>query len=142
MNDIHENDIPDGLINAMQRIENYLQKSKFDYPLLELIRYRISQINKCSYCIDMHYRKALEIGESEKRLSIIAAWQDSSSFSQREKAALQYAESLSLIAVKTPTQKVGIELNRHFSKEQICILTLAIAQINSWNRLMVGLDMH
>ncbi|MDA9563642.1 carboxymuconolactone decarboxylase family protein [Flavobacteriales bacterium] len=139
---INENDIPDGLLNVMQGIENYLRKSKFDYPLLELIRYRISQINKCKYCKDMHYQKALEIGESENRLCIIADWKDSSLFSPREKAALKYAESLSLIEAKTPSHKDSIELKRHFSKEQICILTLAIAQINSWNRLMIGLSIH
>ncbi|MBK1837572.1 carboxymuconolactone decarboxylase family protein [Azospirillum sp. YIM B02556] len=107
--------------------------------LIHLIDLRVSQINGCAYCIDMHGKEARHAGQSEERIAAVAAWERSDLFLPDERAAFAWAETL------TRNRHDGIdgahrELQRHFSAGQIAQLTVVVAQINAWNR--VGIAQH
>ncbi len=88
---------PDGLA-ALVGVETYLEKSGLDHRLLLLVKIRVSQINGCAYCLHMHTEDARKLGESEARLYLLDAWHESNLYSDRERAALAWAESLTHIA--------------------------------------------
>jgi len=124
---------PKGLIDGMFKTEAYLKKSTLDPKLLVLMQHRVSQINGCGYCLDMHHKDAIHLGESELRLHTLPAWKECPYFTDKERAVLAYAESLTLHADADDTVFDG--LKPFFSMAEIADLTLAVAQINSWNRL-------
>ena len=130
---IELNQLPQGLLDGLFKTEIYLKNSGFDQKLTELIKYRVSQINKCGYCLDMHHKEAIALGESEIRLHTLMAYKECPYFEENEKAALEFAEAL--------TDQGEIDdllyshLNTFYSEEQIGILTIVITQINSWNRI-------
>lgn len=129
--------VPGELIGAMQQIESYLSKSGLDEKLLNLMRFYVSQLNGCAYCLDMHFKEALAGGEEEKRLHSVGAWRDTDYYSDREQALLTWAETVTKLDKKPKQQTQEFdELRLYFSLEQIAQLTLAITQINSWNRLV------
>jgi AhpD family alkylhydroperoxidase len=130
--------LPDGY-NAMKALENIVEKSSLEPKLKELLKIRASQINGCAYCLDMHTKDARSIGESEQRIYVLAAWREAPFYSPRERAALAWCESLTLISQTGAPADVYIELEHLFNPEEIVELTLAIVTINSWNRLSVGL---
>jgi len=132
-------EIPQGLFGKMMRVEEYLNNSGLDSKLLELARYRVSQINGCAYCIDMHHIEALNEGETELRLHSLSAWRDSPFYSDKEKAVLAYAEAVTKISEDEINDSVYQPLLKFFSKQEIANLTLAVAQINSWTRLAKSL---
>ncbi|MFC4874927.1 carboxymuconolactone decarboxylase family protein [Negadavirga shengliensis] len=123
------------LFDGMNRTEMYLKKSGLDLKLLELIKYRVSQINGCAFCLDMHHKEAIHMGESELRLHSLAAWKECPFYDEKERAALAFAETLTLAARQEAGDEVFDELARHFSKQEIASLTLAVTQINAWNRI-------
>lgn len=129
--------LPDGY-NAMKGLENFVEQSKLEPKLKELIKIRASQINGCAYCLDMHTKDARSIGESEQRIYVLAAWRETSFYSPRERAALAWCESLTLLSQAGAPADVYTELEQVFKPEEIVELTLAIVTINSWNRLSVG----
>lgn len=106
--------------------------------LHELIKTRASIINGCAYCIDMHTREAKSQGESEQRLYALAAWHESPFFDERERSALALTDAVTLISKKGVPEEVWDEAARHFSDEQLANLVLAIAQINTWNRIAIA----
>jgi len=110
----------------------YIRKSGLDPALVELIDFRVSTINGCAYCLDMHFKDAIARGESEQRLYSLAAWRDCPYYSDKERAALAYAEAVTANEVD---DFVFEELKPFFSKKEIADLTFAIATINTWNRL-------
>jgi len=110
----------------------YIRKSGLDPALVELIDFRVSTINGCAYCLDMHFKDAMARGESEQRLYSLAAWRDCPYYSDKERAALAYAEAVTANEVD---DFVFEELKPFFSKKEIADLTFAIATINTWNRL-------
>lgn len=113
----------------------YLKKSDLDPKLLELVYYRVSQINGCAYCLDMHHQEALLLGETELRLHTLSAWQECPYFSEEERAVLAYAEAVTRCAVPNA---VFESLGRFYTPQQTADLTLAIAHINSWNRINIA----
>jgi AhpD family alkylhydroperoxidase len=124
---------------AMLALETTLRNSGIDLGLFHLVKTRASQINACAYCIHMHTTDARAAGESDARLHLLAAWRESSLFSESERAALAWTESLTLLPQRgAPDEEFG-ELERHFDAAQIVNLTLLIGAINTWNRLAVGL---
>ena len=131
--------LPDGY-DAMKALENIVEKSSLEPRLKELIKIRASQINGCAYCLDMHTKDARSIGESEQRIYVLAAWREAPFYSPRERAALAWCESLTLLSQAGAPDDVYTELEQLFKPEEIVELTLAIVTINSWNRLSVGLD--
>jgi AhpD family alkylhydroperoxidase len=121
----------------MVGIERYVRGCGLEHPLLELVKTRASQINRCAYCIDMHTRDARAGGESEQRLYALSAWRDTPFFSPRERAALEWTEALTLIAVNDIPDALYDRVREQFGEEEIVNLSLAIIGINGWNRLAI-----
>lgn len=128
-----------GVLKAMLGLEAYLHQSGLEDSLLNLLRLRVSQVNGCAYCIDMHWKDLRAIGESEQRLYGLDAWRESPYYTDRERAVLAWAEAVTRVAETHVPDEVFENLRRHFSEKQIADLTLAIASINSWNRLNIAL---
>ena len=131
-------DASKGLLDGLFKTEMYLKKSGVDLKLQELLKYRVSQINGCAYCLDMHHKEAIALGESEQRLHSLAAWTECPYYSEKERAALAYAEAVTNVHQHGITDTLFTELSQHFTKAEIADLTLAIANINSWNRLNIS----
>jgi AhpD family alkylhydroperoxidase len=127
-----------GALKAMLGISAYLAKSSLEKNLLELIEYRVSQINGCAYCLDMHSKDLRHGGETEQRIYTIAAWRETPFFSARERAALAWAESVTLLNEGHVPDEVYEEVRKEFREEELIDLTLAVAAINSWNRLNIA----
>lgn len=126
-------------IKALGGFATYLSKSSLDSNLLHLVYFRVSQLNGCAFCLDMHSKDLRVAGESEQRLHMIAAWRDAPQYSAREKAALGYAEALTRIADYPLSDEVYSEALTHFSEAEFIDLTVGIIAINSYNRLNVAL---
>lgn len=136
MERITYNDIPKGMFEILNSTENFINDSTLDMSLLELIRTRVSQINGCAYCVDMHHKLLKHEGETDLRLSSLCIWNSTPYFNKKEIAVLQFTDALTA-SDKTPiTDSVFNNLLEYFSKEEVCFLTLAISQINTWTRLM------
>lgn len=126
---------------AMIGLEQALVASGLEHSLLELIRLRASQINGCAYCVNMHANDARKAGETEARLQTLIVWRETRYFSERERAALAWVESLTRLAERGAPQDEYQALLEHFSAKEVANLTLAIATINAWNRFGVGFAM-
>lgn len=124
---------------AMLGLETYIRRSaKLEPALLELVRMRASQINGCAYCLDMHSKDARANGETEQRLYALNAWRETPFYSERERAALEWTEAITLIHQSHASDEIYERVRRHFSEEELADLTLAIVAINGWNRLAIG----
>jgi AhpD family alkylhydroperoxidase len=124
-------------MKAMYGLEEPLRNSGLEPALRELVKVRASQINGCAYCIDMHTKDARAHGETEQRLYGLNAWRETPFYTPRERAALEWTEHLTLIAGRGVPDELYARVREHFSEEEIVNLTLAVAQINSWNRLVI-----
>ena len=113
-------------------ISVYLKKSGLEKSLVDLVDFRVSQINSCAYCLDMHSKEALAAGETPERLFGLSAWRETPFYTDKERAALAYAEAVTACHVSDDVYK---EAKAHFSDEELIDLTLAITTINTWNRL-------
>lgn len=125
---------PDGY-HSMLELEKFVHKSSLEPKLLELLKIRASQINGCAHCLEMHTKDAIAIGESEQRLYVVAAWRECQFYSEKEKAALAWCESLTELSSKGAPKNLYKNLQKHFTDKEIVALTLAIVAINGWNRL-------
>jgi AhpD family alkylhydroperoxidase len=125
------------IMKAMYGLEAPLRNSSLEPALRELIKVRASQMNACAYCLDMHTKDARAHGETEQRLYALSAWRETPFFTDRERAALEWTEHLTLIASKGISDELYAQVREHFSEEETIHLTLAVAQINSWNRLAI-----
>ena len=123
---------------AMVQMEGVVRRSGIDSKLLELIKIRASQLNGCAYCIDMQTKDARFKGENEQRIYALDAWRETPFFTQQERAALAWAETLTNIQIGHAPDAVYQELSRNFSAEERVSLTLAITTINVWNRIAIG----
>ena len=115
-----------------------LDKVDFDPKLRELMRLRASQLNGCAYCIDMHAKDARAIGETEQRLYALAAWADTPYFTQRERAALAFTESVTLLAVDHVPAEAYDAVAAEFSSDEIAAMVALIVTINAWNAIGVS----
>ena len=125
-------------VNAMLALQTYVNGCGLEHSLLELVKLRASQINGCAYCIDMHTKDARAAGESEQRLYLLSAWRESPFYSDRERAALQWTESVTLLSETNVPDEDYALARAHFSEEELVNLSMAIVAINGWNRLCVG----
>ena len=130
------------VMTAMIGLETYLARQSrredgVDKPLMELVKIRVSQINQCAYCLDMHTKDARALGETEQRIYALSAWRETPFFSDRERAALAWAEANTLLP-QGVSQTLFEEVREQFSEAQLANLTLAIATINAWNRFGVS----
>jgi AhpD family alkylhydroperoxidase len=124
---------------ALLAIETYVRRSGLPPRLIELVKMRASQINGCAYCLDMHSRDARKHGETEQRLYLLDAWQESSLYTPAERAALAWTEALTLVA-ETHAPDADYELvRRHFAPKEIADLTILVGMINLWNRIAIGM---
>jgi AhpD family alkylhydroperoxidase len=122
---------------AMLGIENYVRASGLEHSLLELLKTRVSQINGCAHCLDMHTKEARAAGETEQRLHLLPAWREAPCYSDRERAALAWAEALTQLSANGVPDELYAGVRRHFDEKALVDLTLAIIGINGWNRLAV-----
>lgn len=113
----------------------YLKKSQVEHSLLELINFRVSQINGCAYCLDMHSKDARAAGETEQRLYGLSAWRETPYYSDRERAGLAWAEAVNACNVPDAVYK---KVSEYFSEEELVDLTVAVGTINTWNRLNIA----
>jgi len=107
-------------------------------PLIELIKIRVSQINGCAYCIDMHTRDARTAGETDARMHLLAAWRETLAFTPRERAALAVAEAVTLITQGHVPDEVWAEAQEHFDERELVGLLWAAAAMNTWNRVAIS----
>jgi AhpD family alkylhydroperoxidase len=123
---------------AMFGLERAADESGLEPSLLDLVKVRGSQINRCAYCIDMHTKDARARGESEQRLYALDAWRETPFYSDRERAALEWTETLTLIAENQVPDDVYERVHRHFNDDELVSLTLSVVAINAWNRLAIS----
>jgi len=127
-----------GVYDAMDALDKYLASCGIEESLLHLVRLRVSQINGCAYCLDMHWKDLRVLGETEQRLYSLDAWRECPYYTERERAALAWAEEVTLVAEGHVPDAVYEEARRHLSERELADLTLAVAAINSWNRLSIA----
>jgi AhpD family alkylhydroperoxidase len=123
---------------AMYTLEAYVKSSALEPSLIDLIKVRASQLNGCAFCIDMHTREARAKGEGEQRLYLLDAWRESPLYTDRERAALEWAESLTLISIDHVPDEVFNRVRQQFSEAELVDLSMAVVAINGWNRLSIG----
>jgi AhpD family alkylhydroperoxidase len=131
---------PEG-VAALRGVEKYVEASGLDHKLLALVKTRVSQINGCEYCLHLHTLDARKLGETEARLYLLDAWHESQLYSERERAALAWAEALTDIAHSRAPDDVYEVARKQFSEKELADLSIAIAMINAWNRLAIGVRM-
>jgi AhpD family alkylhydroperoxidase len=123
----------------MLAIERLFHGGPVPLRTLELVKLRVSQINGCGYCVDMHYKDAVHAGEDPARLNLVAVWREATAFSGPERAALALAEESARLADEP--RGVGdatwAAVREHYDDEQLAALIAACAQINAWNRINV-----
>jgi len=123
----------------MRGVEKYLMECSIEKPLRELVKFRVSQINGCAFCLDLHWKDAVADGETAQRLYSLSAWRECPYYSDRERAALLLAEELTRIADRPVPEEVHQEVSKHFNDQEMHDLIWTIAVINAWNRLCIGL---
>jgi len=126
------------LYDAMDVVDQYLNGCGIDAALLHLVRLRASQINGCAYCLDMHWKDLRAIGENEQRLYSLDAWRECPYYSERERAALEWTEAVTRITDGHADDAIYERVRTQFSDRELADLTLAISQINAWNRLSIA----
>lgn len=125
-------------IKALLGVEERIGKSALEKSLTELVRLRASQINGCAFCVDMHTTDARKGGESERRLATVVVWRETPFFTDRERAALEWTEALTLVSHEHVPDAVWQAVRPHFSDEELVDLTLLISAINAWNRFAIA----
>ena len=128
----------EGALKAMYGLETYLRHSSIEPMLLHLLKFRVSQINGCAYCLDMHSKDLRALGETEQRLYLLDAWRESPFYTDRERAALEWAEALTLVGESHVPDDVFEKVKAQFSDKEIIDLTMAIVTINGWNRISIA----
>jgi len=123
---------------AMLGLQEYVNQTQLEHSLQELVKIRASQINRCAYCLHMHIADARKAGESEARINLLSAWEESELYTPRERAALRWTEELTHVAERSPSDAAFAELREHFSEKDCVDLSVAIGMINLWNRLNCG----
>ncbi|RNI38980.1 carboxymuconolactone decarboxylase family protein [Hanamia caeni] len=126
------------VIKALGGLSVYLAKSSLEPQLINLIDFRVSQINGCAYCLDMHSKDLRAAGETEQRLYTIAAWREAPFYSERERAALAWAEAVTKLKDGDVPDEIYEEARHQFSEEELIDLTVAVTTINTYNRINIA----
>ena len=124
-----------GIYKSMLGLEKYLEHCGLEESLKHLVKLRCSQINGCAYCLDMHWKDLRSLGEGEQRLYELDAWRESPFYSDRERAALEWAEVVTTISEDHAPDDVYERVRKRFNDKELADLTFLIATINAWNRL-------
>jgi AhpD family alkylhydroperoxidase len=125
-------------VKALAGVRPYLSSTAIEPKLRALIELRVSQINGCSYCVDMHSQDARKRGETEQRLDCLPVWRETKFYTDRERAALAWAESVTLVSETGIPDSVFEEVRKQFSERDLVDLTFVIATMNAWNRIAIG----
>ncbi|HEY1801141.1 MAG TPA: carboxymuconolactone decarboxylase family protein [Terriglobales bacterium] len=125
-------------LKAMYGLVTFLKHSGIEKKLLHLIDLRVSQINGCAYCLDMHWKDLKVEGESDQRLYSLDAWRETPFYTDRERAALAWAEAVTLVSETHVPDEVYEEARKYFSEKELVDLTMGVVTINSWNRLSIS----
>ncbi len=126
------------LMKALGALETAVAGSGLEKSLIELVKTRASQINGCAFCIHMHTKDARALGETEERLYMLSAWRESPLYTDRERAALAWTESVTLVSQTSVPDDVYEQVSGSFSDEEIVKLTMLVATINAWNRIAIS----
>ena len=127
-----------GAFEKFVQIEGDVKQGALDHKIIHLSKIRASQLNECTFCIDMHVKEAIIDGESHLRLHHLAGWKESALFSDKERAALLWTEALTHLSSESTNDETYQKVKAHFSEQELVELTISIALINSWNRFSVG----
>lgn len=131
-----------GAFKAMMALEQHISSQFEDKPLYELLKIRVSQINGCAFCLDMHAKDLLKLGDYADHILLLSVWREVPLFTQKERVMLELAEAVTLIS----EQGVPLELyekgREHFSEAELVDLIMAINTINSWNRIAITTGMY
>lgn len=125
-------------MKALLGLNKYLEKSTLDSSLLHLLEFRVSQLNGCAYCLDMHSKDLRAAGETEQRLYLLSAWRESPVYTSRERAALAWAEAVTFVAEDHVPDDVYEEARKEFDEQELIDLTFAVSLINTWNRFNIA----
>jgi uncharacterized peroxidase-related enzyme len=128
---------PEG-VSKLAAVTNYLESSSLDPLIRALVEIRVSQINRCVYCVDLHTEQARRLGETQQRLDMLPVWHEAPYFNERERAALTWAEALTHISSTHAPDADYDLLWEYFSEKEIVDLSIAIALMNAWNRIAIG----
>jgi len=120
MERITYNELPEGFLQPVLQVQHYTDNCGLDIKLLELLRFRVSQINSCAYCLDMHYKEAVHAGEDPLRLLSVSAWRETNYYSPAEKAALAFAEILTHMPSEEHSDAIHDELKKTFQQTGNC----------------------
>ena len=134
-------DLEPGVYEAMLAAERQISKFRLDPKLRELIKIRVSQINGCGYCLNMHSRDARKLGETEQRIYTLSAWWETPFFTDEEQAALKLAEEVTKISEHGVSDETYEKAVTVFGEQKVAQLILAILTINSWNRIAISTHM-
>lgn len=129
--------IPDGY-RALSQVSASVKRCGLESGLLHLIDLRVSQINGCAYCVDLHSADALREGDTEQRVHSVVVWHESPFYSDRERAAFAWAEAVTLVSQTHVPDEAYTEARRQFSEKELSDLTLVIATMNAWNRMAIS----
>jgi len=127
-----------GLMQSVLALNKAVEDCGLERSLLHLIKLRASQINGCSYCVDMHAHEALADGDSQQRVIMVSAWKESPLFTERERVAFAWTEAVTLIAKDGVGDELYVRALGQFSESELVQLTVAVSMINTWNRLSVA----
>ena len=126
------------VLQSMAGVEDAVGKHNFDPSLRHLVKLRASQINQCAFCVKMHTREARQDGETNDRLDRVVVWRHVNDFNEREKAAFAWTEALTSLDGKADLAAARAQLRKHFTEQEIGLLTATVAMINLWNRIQVS----
>jgi AhpD family alkylhydroperoxidase len=128
------------VLGAMLGLNEAIESPGLDHKLLYLVEVRVSQINGCGFCIDMHTKDARLEGETEQRLYLLNAWREAPLYSARERAALAWAEAVTLLEKSAVPEDVYAQAREHFNEHELMKLTLQVVAINGWNRFCIAFN--
>lgn len=130
---IHEKGQP--AMRSLYGLGTYLSKSGLEKQLLHMIYYRVSQVNGCAYCLDMHSKDFFETGGSVQKLMVLDAWREAAFYTDRERAALAWAEAITKLNGNAVPYTIYTEALKQFGEQELIDLTIATIAINSYNRI-------
>lgn len=138
MNRLEYKEVSPSAYRALLALEGQVRKSGLEHGLLELVRLRVSQVNGCAFCVDMHDKDLRAAGEKPERLALLCVWREAPSFTPRERVALAYAEAVTVLGHDPVPDSVYEAARAEFGDAALVELTLAVATINAWNRFGIA----
>ncbi|WP_152657773.1 carboxymuconolactone decarboxylase family protein [Oceanobacillus sp. CFH 90083] len=129
-------------LETIMESEKYVRKTSIDRKLKELIKIRVSQINGCSYCLNMHTKAAKKLKVSDEQINALEDWKAAGIFREEEQAALELAENMTLIAENGVSDALYTHVREYYNEKEYVELVMVILQINTWNRLSIAMGNH